>query len=104
MDITICYQYFDNMLIVAYFLYKDSVYTEWTDMSVLSDNTILSYLKKDMAIYVVRTFFFFGFLNNFFFGLSTNICTETLFLFSFYNFQSPNNFPSGGVNCHLSVL
>lgn len=32
-------------------------------------------------------FFFFGFSNNFFFGLSTNICLEILFLFSFYKVQ-----------------
>lgn len=43
-----------------------------------------------MAVYEVRTFlFFFGSSNNFFFGLSTNICIEILFLFLFYNFQSP---------------
>lgn len=27
MDFTVCYQYFDNVQIVAYFLYKASVYT-----------------------------------------------------------------------------
>lgn len=82
MDFTVCYHYFDNVQIVAYFLYKASVYT------VLSDNTILS--KKDMAVYKVRTFlFFFGSSNNFFFGLLTNISIEILFLFLFYNFQSP---------------
>lgn len=52
-----------------------------------------------MAVHKVRTFsfFFFGFSNNFFFGLSTNICIEILSLFSFYNFQSPSNCPSGGI-------
>lgn len=57
-DFTVCYQYFDNMHIVAYFLYKASVYTELTEICLLSDNTILKKKKKTWLSMKLGLFFF----------------------------------------------